>query len=199
MPQTPYAVYMQVRQGFTIVEIVIVMVIMTVLMTLGIASFVSSQGAARDSEREEDVASIARGIEARYLRGNQHITSVSSPASPQTIAAYSYPGINEMKHIFGEAETVFSPNQISGGYAAETLTGVSTQQLSPPNQTRTQLYYCDPTSCLTNSTQVTVDAYFYEPRDSSGSLCRTNACSEFYIFYKTEDGTVKHVRSKRRG
>ncbi|QQR50781.1 type II secretion system protein [Candidatus Saccharibacteria bacterium] len=50
--QTTYASHMAERRGFTIVELVIVMVIMAILLTLTISGVTSGQVSARDSEAQ---------------------------------------------------------------------------------------------------------------------------------------------------
>lgn len=71
-------------EGFTVVELVVVMVIMAILLTLGVASYNSYQVNVRDSERLADINAIATGLEARYDKGNSSIT-LNAPYS--TVAA----------------------------------------------------------------------------------------------------------------
>ena len=55
---------MNARRGFTIVEIVIVMVIMAILIGLAVLNISSTQANARDNKRKTDVENIARGLES---------------------------------------------------------------------------------------------------------------------------------------
>ena len=53
-------------RGFTIVELLIVIVVIGVLAALTITGMQSAQVRARDSERQTDVAAIAKALEAYY-------------------------------------------------------------------------------------------------------------------------------------
>ncbi len=52
--------------GFTLIELLIAIVIIGLLAGIGIASFISSQLKARDSQRKSDLANIARSLEMYY-------------------------------------------------------------------------------------------------------------------------------------
>lgn len=54
------------QQGFTMIELLIVMVILSLLLVVGIGSFMSSQIKARDSARKTDLQNIARALELYY-------------------------------------------------------------------------------------------------------------------------------------
>lgn len=50
-------------EGFTLIELMIVIVIMGLLTTIGIFAFMSSQQKGRDSRRKSDLANIAKALE----------------------------------------------------------------------------------------------------------------------------------------
>lgn len=54
------------RAGFTLIELLIAIVIISVLVGIGITSFITSQIKARDSQRKSDLANIARSLEMYY-------------------------------------------------------------------------------------------------------------------------------------
>ncbi len=56
----------QKQSGFTIVELLIVIVIIGILAGLVITTFVGIQARARDSERQTDINSIQKQVEAYY-------------------------------------------------------------------------------------------------------------------------------------
>ncbi len=51
------------RQGFTLIELMVVIVIIGVLVSLGTFAFLSSQKKSRDSRRKSDLDSVARALE----------------------------------------------------------------------------------------------------------------------------------------
>lgn len=56
---------MYTRRGFTVVELVVVMVIMAILLAIGGLAIGSSRANARDAERTSDIEILARGLETR--------------------------------------------------------------------------------------------------------------------------------------
>lgn len=54
------------QAGFTLIELLIAIVIISVLVGIGITSFITSQIKARDSQRKSDLANIARSLEMYY-------------------------------------------------------------------------------------------------------------------------------------
>ena len=80
------------NRGFTVVEVLVGLVIMTVLLTLGTLGVRASLENARDAERQSDIETFARGLEIRYRKGNSYSWgSGSATWSPGT-----YPGNNEL-------------------------------------------------------------------------------------------------------
>ncbi len=57
---------MKKQSGFTLIELMVVIVIMGILVLIGVGSFVSSQKKGRDARRKADVTSIARALETYY-------------------------------------------------------------------------------------------------------------------------------------
>jgi type II secretion system protein G len=54
------------KAGFTMIELLIVIVILAILAAVGIGSFMSSQIKSRDSARKTDLQNVARAIELYY-------------------------------------------------------------------------------------------------------------------------------------
>ncbi len=62
------------EQGFTIVELLIVIVVIGILALLVITTFTGIQKKARDSERETDVSAVAAQVEAYYAQNAKYPT-----------------------------------------------------------------------------------------------------------------------------
>lgn len=58
--------------GFTLVEILIVMVIIGIIATIGLGSFASSQMKGRDASRKSDLTQIGRALETYYNDHGQY-------------------------------------------------------------------------------------------------------------------------------
>lgn len=169
------------RSGFTIVELIIVIVIMAILLALAVVNLRSSQVGARDDERKTDVANIARSLEAFYDSG------------VNGVGQGSYPGVNHMADL----------NTIGGSDAI--LPDIDPQSLRAPN-----VATGDPVSLIaaTNNTetttgvtpQPTLNTYVYQALQTDGSLCLdhlTTPCRRFNLYYLQEsDTTVYKVASK---
>jgi len=65
------------RSGFTLVEILIVIVIVGILATIGFGSFQSSQLKSRDASRKSDLRQIASALETYYNDHDQYPTDSS--------------------------------------------------------------------------------------------------------------------------
>lgn len=78
--------------GFTLVELLIVVAIISLLMTIGISVYNSATVSARDSKRKADVDAIAKNLETNYDVANRtykclsasSFTGGSIPADPNT-------------------------------------------------------------------------------------------------------------------
>lgn len=187
--------------GFTIIELIIVMVITATLLTLGVAGVRTLQAYARDDERRADVEAIARGLEQRYTRGNP----VASAPSPEAQRG-SYPGVNEIVHVDGGNRSVqgYSPAQYASEYRTLELPGTQTSNFYSPQDKLWRLLcsFCPGGTSADDATLVnsalSEDKYVYSPANASDEVCCCGNCTHFYIFWRSEvDGTIQTLRSKR--
>lgn len=189
---------MRIARGFTLVEVIITMVVMTILMALGTVAITNLQGQARDKERQSDIESLARGLEARYANGNPRAVEEAEGHTEKGI----YPGVNEIFHASGFDRTTYTPTQIVGGYMTDLLPGTTQATFDSPTKKNAFIiacaYACQPAG---NSTQLNnafgnEDRYVYEPVDTNGNICCCGDCYKFNLYWKDESGTIQKVTSK---
>ncbi|MCB9820124.1 prepilin-type N-terminal cleavage/methylation domain-containing protein [Candidatus Nomurabacteria bacterium] len=198
-----------VSRGFTLVELVIVMIVIAVIAALGTVAVGKIQVSARDQERRTDIQAFAAALENRYRTGN---TKSSSPHSA-TYTAGSYPGENEIFH-----NIEWFQSQV----ASEILPGLTRQSITPPGSTPYISLICFTNTtgpCAGNTTtdsmsstdrETTIrnhiwhltnggrETYVYEPITNDNKVCYQNDCSHYNLhYYEEETDSVKTYRSKR--
>lgn len=210
---------MQYTRGFTVVELVVVMVIMAILLALGVAGIGNSQAATRDKQRTATAESLARALEQRYVQGNTILTNFPATLS-SSIRQGSYPGYDEMLSMAGQDMTQVCSNVscstkwASGAwvpdaknYMNDVLIGGSKTSFTKDN-IKIVNYNCETvgqpaenttaiTTCITNNGKL--DQYYYESIDAANNVCdgRATACVRFNIYYHLETNATRQViRSK---
>jgi len=198
-------------RGFTLVELMIVMVIMAILLGLGVASVSGLQAQGRDKERAADIEAIARGLESRYNEGNPNI----STTPPGWDSKGMYPGYNEFVYAVEDHDWCDEPTQSpifqpcqqdneNGNYVTSWLPGTSIDTFyAPENSDHTldgprlislwlKTYPSTETTDLLNS-----DYYIYQALDANGNPCYDSGCVKFNLYYKEETtGNIITVKSK---
>lgn len=114
------------QKGFTIVELLIVIVIIGILAMLVLNTFSGAQQKARDTERQTDANSVAKQLEAYYAEKGGYPTFAQFGTTPTTAAAllkgtsenaYQAPGASGATFSWQASTTT---NKDNYGYVAST-------------------------------------------------------------------------------
>jgi general secretion pathway protein G len=62
------------KKGFTIVELLVVIVVIAILAAITVVAYNGIQVKARDSQRKQDVKTIAKALELYYIDNGQYPT-----------------------------------------------------------------------------------------------------------------------------
>lgn len=69
------------RKGFTFVELLIVIGILTILFSMSVGSYGAIQRSARDDRRKADLEQIRAGLEMYRVNNNVYPTAIPTPAA----------------------------------------------------------------------------------------------------------------------
>lgn len=189
------------RRGFTIVELVVVMVIMAILVSLGIFGVTKSQANARDAERKADIEAIARGLEQRYKNGNPKAVFVADGSNK----AGEYPSVDEMYLSTADfnPHSNWNPNAFTTSFITEELPGTTAANFITPNGKKLELcLFCGvgPENLTVGKyieSNTTSGAYVYEPIDASNNICANEKCVRYNLYYRSEtQNKIVTVRSE---
>lgn len=195
----------RVRDGFTIVELIITLVVMVILTGLSVVIVGNIQAQARDSEREQDIQALARGLETRYKQSNTYTLEGSDPPQTVTAGPGKYPGDNEMWQ-WGWYRSI-PDNKIFVGASEQSILSPSGERLN---------YVCalagfSPEKCdkaekpsnieelfRENGTGDLRDIYLYESTTSDKRYCNNDPiwngrddCTRFNLYWISEtDKTI---------
>lgn len=196
--------------GFTIVELVVVILIISLLSAFGVVSVTRTQLVARDKERFDDVTTISTMFEDIYNDGRpdgkiipQSTTAIGGDAVP-----LSYPSTSLLSVSDTQSQAILdrldrrvltSPRGPSGTSLIAAITNAGTSGLTVGGV----------------SLNTTNDRYVFQPKKADDALCTVavNAdttrqviaarmiglCKSFSIFYYSEaDNAIKEVKSQRK-
>lgn len=196
------------QRGFTVVEIIVTLAIITIISVMAIVILQGGQAAARDDERTSKAQTIADGLESYFSHGYTHPTNPALSVGPG-----QYPSTAELS------------NAQSDGYFDSWLTGVESStlrytwqeagshNLAPYEHPSNQALNGD-ISDITAKATTTDDLYQvilyeplrprttpYGPDADQWEICTTtdadNPCTRFNLYYALEsDDSLATMRSK---
>jgi prepilin-type N-terminal cleavage/methylation domain-containing protein len=157
------------QQGFTIIELLIVVAVFTIIAAISVDATGDYQLRARDTERAADARIIASAME-RYYRTQPAANGATYP-SATTVVTSTNASLMTMAKIVDEPEAVTAPNQTSPSIDMATTSGDKTP---------------------------TINQYIYQAMNVDGTICNTAPCVKFELYYRLEDGSViKSIDSLR--
>lgn len=194
--------------GFTVIEVIIVMAIIAILLAIGTVSFRGFQASTRDKGREADVVAIQNHLESLYPRelrddgGNIIKTAGSYPA-------YSTPGSGGGRMTNATFMTMFDelPDNVKQGpqpgeelVSAGVVRYGSSNKPDPANLTQLNDYKANYAAHALQGKPS--GSYIYYAFNRHGNRCITvsDECSGYVILYHTEGqpGVWQAVESKRK-
>lgn len=197
------------QRGFTVVELVVVMVVMAILLTMGVVSLANSQLGARNAERTGDIESISKGLEARYARGNPYATA-------SFINQGSYPSVSEIQSAEGITpdSTVTVGSNVPSVYIDMILPGTALQNFTPPGASSsatintTFKIICSAASCTNVAAEDparisaalpanTTNVYVYEPVTADNKICQNTSCVKYNIYYYLEGNSTLQTETSK--
>lgn len=166
---------MELREGFSLIELITVMVVVGVLIAMTALTVTQVQPAARDTERKDDLASIGRRLEQAYAAQD-----IGAPAYPTAARLISDIGSQSGTVLRLSTEATRAPNSTS-----TSVVGATSNSLTEPKGTGSPL----------------LNEYVYQPLTSSGGLCTgSNTCVRFFLYTRLERNnqliTIKSVHQQ---
>lgn len=183
------------KRGFTVVEVLVTLVIISIILGLGTVGLRSTLANGRDAERKADIETIARGLE-QFYDGKVPGKKGSYPAYNEfwfDLHEQDKPYISYLPGTSISAFTTPSGNGNSGRFQMmcifESPSGYWSTQPgceSPGNEDKIE-------SVIQN------DVYGYEAIESNGTFCYNSSyCTSYNLYWYSEvNQKVMTVKSKR--
>ena len=100
---------MKNRKGFTIVELLVVIVVTSIIAATTVAGFSGLQKRARDSQREQDIMLIAKALEMYYVDNGQYPLITGSYEWTSGYAMDSYTANTFVPNSWNELKSHLAP------------------------------------------------------------------------------------------
>ncbi|MFS8118953.1 MAG: type II secretion system protein [Microcoleus sp.] len=167
------------QRGFTIVELLIVIVVIGILAALVLNSFAGVQAKARDTERDTDIKALSTQLEVFYSQAGNG----SYPSNGTGGIAYGAAAL-------AGATSVNLDNDVD---MTAKFKGIDINSTRAPGQTTNGMFFglvSTPTAISGGTTapgNAGKDGYIYQPLTSAPALCLTEgACTHFNLYYQRE-------------
>lgn len=167
--------------GFTIVELLVVIVVIAILAGLVITSYMGIQQRARDSERQTDMRELATALEL-FRSDNNFYPKWSGTMNQRDYAISALSGYIQDPSIF------IAPGSTDPDYSIVSNSSSSNPQVVIDNLTPNQYYYY-PVNDLSNPSLDLNDPRSY-------SLCPWSAdggCKGFFLAWRSEATNELHI------
>lgn len=128
------------RRGFTIIELIIVIIVIGILSTLTIVVFSQYQKQAQDNVRKSDATTVADGLEKYYSKNGEYPSCSQLTGSPSSVTGTG-----------GALQGVNPDALVSPGASAGTTNSIKCQDLTSPSQGDYYAYVGDGSSNCTGS------------------------------------------------
>lgn len=167
------------KKAFTVVELTVVIVVISILATITTVGYTRIQADARDTERASDMAIMQSSLETHYEKNGSY---------PQMSFFYSGLAAQGGKK-FTEVANVPSAALTDPGQASP-----SAPLYSYPSQA---IWTANPSLASTWGTS-NVHAYAYLPYTAASALCQfdTGGCAKYTLHYTSEEEGRKEIRSR---
>lgn len=156
------------KQGFTVVEIMIVVIIVSLFVTLGSIGFSKVSERTNNKVNESNAFSIGLIFENSYNTGLLPNNSTREKAT--------YPSLDELTSIW--QSTVESQSSIDDDLSY--IEATSNSATTPLGELS-----ADATYLQTNYRRLV-----YQPLDQSGELCSTGQCASFNLYFVSKNGAA---------
>ena len=110
------------EDGFTIIEVLVVVIVLSILSTMALPSMLAFSNRARESEARAYVSSINKGQQTYYLQHSSfsNLANLAIGISPST-RHYTYASIGD--NVNGIANTTATPRGTMRGFAGKVWVG----------------------------------------------------------------------------
>lgn len=164
------------RVGFTLIEVLITIIVITILLIVAVALMRNGEANARDDTRKTDVTEIAQQLDSFYNSGTNGSTSIGQ-----------YPGLD----LVAGSSPCNPPTAAQESTTKSTLRDLDWKALRAPgiSTSSPMSLLCAPDNTTTQNP--TIGQFIYQPLTSTGALCTTTSsgCRKFVIYYRLETNT----------